>query len=122
MLPVMALTCVIVDDVASVRTAARALLERGGVRVVGECGTSAETLELVAALRPDVTLVDIDLGGESGFELVQRLAPAPTVLMSIHAEGDFTELIEASPALGFLPKTKLTAAALEAVLNGRRGT
>jgi hypothetical protein len=59
-----------------------------------------------------VTLVDIDLGGESGFDLVERLAPAPTVLMSLHSEADFTELIEASSALGFLPKSRLSAAAM----------
>jgi DNA-binding NarL/FixJ family response regulator len=122
MLAAVALTCVIVDDNPSVQSAARSLLERGGLKVVGVCGTSAETIALVAALRPDVTLVDIDLGGESGFELVEQLSPSPTVLMSIHAEGDFTDLIEASSALGFLPKARLSAAALEAVVNARPGT
>lgn len=110
------------DDNPFVQDAVRSLLERGGIDVAGVCGTSAETIVLVRSLQPDVTLIDVDLGDESGFELVERLAPAPTVLMSIHDEADFSELIEASSALGFLPKTKLSAEALKAVLNGRRGT
>jgi DNA-binding NarL/FixJ family response regulator len=121
MLGAMGLTCVIVDDSPSVQIAARSLLEREGIDVVGVYGTSAETIAAVAALRPDVTLVDIDLGGESGFELVERLSPAPTVLMSLHAEGDFAELIEASPALGFLPKARLSAAALRAFVSAPPG-
>jgi two-component system, NarL family, nitrate/nitrite response regulator NarL len=121
MLRVMALTCVIVDDSPSVQIAARSLLEREGIEVVGVCGTSAETIAVVAALRPDVTLVDIDLGSESGFDLVERLSPARTVLMSLHAEADFTELIEASSALGFLPKARLSAAAIEAFVSAPPG-
>ena len=81
----MTLRCLIVDDSPSFLRAARGLLERQGIAVVGTASTSDEAVALAAELRPDVTLLDIDLGGESGFELVQRLAPAPTVLMSIHA-------------------------------------
>ncbi len=65
----MVLRCVIVDDSARFLEAARALLEREGVDVVGVASTIAEALRLVDEVRPDVTLVDIDLGAESGFDL-----------------------------------------------------
>jgi DNA-binding NarL/FixJ family response regulator len=115
-------SCVIVDDNPNVLDAARALLGREGAQVLGTASTIAEGLQLVADVQPDVTLVDIDLGGESGFDLVARLAPARTILISTHTERDFADLIEASAALGFLSKSALSAAAIEAILSGRRGT
>jgi DNA-binding NarL/FixJ family response regulator len=41
--------------------------------VVGVASSSADAIRQAEWLRPDVTLVDIDLGGESGFELTRRL-------------------------------------------------
>jgi DNA-binding NarL/FixJ family response regulator len=119
------LRCLIVDDSARFLDAARALLERQGVTVVGVASSSAEALQRAEELRPDVTLLDIDLGGESGLELARRLhgqaspAPAPVILISTHAEQDYAELIAASPAIGFLPKTALSAAAIRDLLAGR---
>ena len=69
----MSLRCVIVDDSPGFVAAARSLLERQGLRVLGVASNCAEGLRLAAELRPDVVLVDIDLGGESGFELARRL-------------------------------------------------
>jgi DNA-binding NarL/FixJ family response regulator len=122
----MVLRCVIVDDSARFVEAARALLEREGVDVVGVASTIAEALRLVGEVRPDVTLVDIDLGAESGFDLASRLArngalaPSRAILISTHAEADFADLIDSSPAVGFLSKSDLSAQALYAILNESR--
>jgi DNA-binding NarL/FixJ family response regulator len=119
------LRCLIVDDSPRFLDAARGLLERQGVAVVGVASTSAEALWWAGELRPDVTLVDIDLGGESGLELARRLAggvgspAAPVILISTHAEQDYAELIAASPAVGFLPKTALSGEAIRGLLAGR---
>ena len=116
--------CLIVDDSPRFLAAARGLLERQGVVVVGVASSSAEALQRVKELRPDVTLLDIDLGGESGLELARRLhglastAATPVILISTHAEQDYAELIAASPAIGFLPKTALSAAAIHDLLAG----
>ena len=119
--------CVIVDDSAPFRDAAHAILESAGIAVVGMASTSAEALQLVKELRPDITLVDIDLGADSGFDLVRRLAEdgaspgSRTILISTHAEADFADLIEASPAVGFLSKSDLSATAMYAILNETPG-
>jgi DNA-binding NarL/FixJ family response regulator len=119
----MTLRCLIVDDSPRFLAAARGLLERQGMAVVGVASTSAEALERVQELRPDVTLVDIDLGGESGLELARRLhqqaapAPARVILVSTHAEEDYAELITASPAVGFLSKSTLSAGAIHDLLS-----
>ena len=82
---------------------------------------SAGAIRLVTELRPDVTLVDIDLGDEDGFELAQRLhaiSGAPKViLVSTHAEEDLAHLIERSPTLGFIAKARLSAQAIRDLLD-----
>ena len=107
--------CLIVDDSAHFVAAARGLLEREGVAVVGVASTGADALRCFEELRPDVTLVDLDLGGESGFDVAEQLhraaapTPSPVIFISTHAAQDFAELIETSPAVGFVAKSALSA-------------
>lgn len=114
----MALRTLIVDDNAHFLDAARDLLEREGITVAGVASTSAEASELARALRPDVILVDIDLGDESGFDLASELAggEAPVVLISAYAEAEFADLIAGSPAVGFVSKSALSATAISELL------
>jgi DNA-binding NarL/FixJ family response regulator len=114
----MTVRCLIVDDSTRFLDAARGLLEREGMIVVGVASTSSEAIRQAQRLRPDVTLVDIDLGGESGFELVRRLqrevglAPSEMILTSTHDRDDFAELISDCPTAGFLSKSDLSATAI----------
>lgn len=114
--------CLIVDDNSRFLHAVRGLLEREGIVVVGVASSIAEALRQAGELRPDVALVDIDLGGESGFELVRRLhgaaglPPMPVILMSAHAGEDYVDLIAASSAVGFLPKIRLSGDTIRGLL------
>jgi DNA-binding NarL/FixJ family response regulator len=117
-----ALRCVIVDDNASFLEAARVLLEREGLEVVAVASTGAEARRRAQELRPDVVLVDIVLGKESGFDLARHLvaddgAGPAVILISTHAEADFADLIAESPAAGFVPKSELSADAVRRVLD-----
>jgi CheY-like chemotaxis protein len=120
----MMLRCLIVDDNRRFLDVARNLLELEGVTVVGLASSIAEALDRVAELRPDVTLLDIELGGESGFDLARRLdqradtTTCPMILISTHAEADYADLIEASPVLGFLSKSALSGSAIRDLLRG----
>jgi DNA-binding NarL/FixJ family response regulator len=122
-----ALRCLIVDDNAGFLDAARALLEGQHVAVAGVASTGAEAVRRAGELRPDVALVDIDLGDEDGFEVARRLADpatgpvAPVILISTYAETDFADLVAQSPAVGFLSKADLSARAIDALLRGDRG-
>ena len=110
----------IVDDDVTFLSAARALLERDEVTVAGVASNSAEAVQRARELRPDVVLIDIRLGEESGFETARRLArdghSAALIMISTHAPEDYADLIAESPALGFLPKAKLSAAAIRRIL------
>ena len=119
----MAFDVLIVDDSQLFLDAARDLLERQGLRIVGLASTSAEAMRQSAELHPDVVLIDITLAGESGFELARQLsapdrAAAALILISTHARADFADLIAESPAAGFLPKSELSADAIRRIASG----
>jgi CheY-like chemotaxis protein len=116
----MPLRCLLVDDSDAFLETASLLLEREGVTVVGVASSIAEALQQVRALRPDVILVDIGLGDESGFTLAQHLARdhqrADVILISAGAEADYAELIANSPVAGFLAKSQLSASRIDRIL------
>ena len=124
----MPLRCLLVDDNEAFLEAASVLLGREGVTVVGMASSFAEALRQARALRPDVILVDIGLGEESGFDLARLLAQdgqgdqpghgagADVILISTAAETDYAELIAESPAAGFLPKSELSAQGITRIL------
>jgi CheY-like chemotaxis protein len=121
----MELRVLIVDDSASFSAAARDLLARQGLDVLELASTIAEALGHVSDLQPDVILVDINLGGESGFDFARRMAEdghgrsSSVILMSSHAEADFADLIAENDAVGFLAKSELSADAIRGILEQR---
>ena len=120
----MGFTCLIVDDNAEFLKTASGLLERQGVTVVGVASRISDALLMARDLRPDVSLVDLDLGDESGLDLAYRLTTTPgitaphVILISAYSEIDYADLIEASPAIGFLSKSELSGRAVEEALAG----
>jgi DNA-binding NarL/FixJ family response regulator len=121
----MACSVLIVDDNARFLDAARTLLVQQGLKVVGVASTAAEARGRAAELRPDVVLVDIMLGGESGFELARRLrrrarGGSAVILTSTHEPADFADLIDESPADGFVAKAELSAIAIQRILDAAR--
>ena len=118
-----AIRCLIVDDNAGFLKAASDLLQRQGMSVVGVASNISDALAKASELKPDVYLVDIDLGEESGLDLAYRLTTNPNIeasqviLISAYSEMDYADLIAASPAVGFLSKSDLSGKAVQETLN-----
>ena len=116
----MTLRCLIVDDNADFGDAATGLLEGQGITVVGIATSAGDALRKADVLRPQLALVDIKLGDQSGFDVARQLAmraeTPKVILISTEERQDYESLINASPALGFLPKTDLSAAAIHELL------
>jgi CheY-like chemotaxis protein len=118
----MPLRCLLVDDNEAFLEMASLLLEREGLTIVGVASDIAGGLRQVRALRPDLVLVDIGLGNESGFDLARLLAQdgqggaAAVILISTGAEADYRELIDDSPAAGFLAKSELSVRGISQLL------
>ena len=114
----MKLRVLIVDDNERFLDVARTSLTRDGIEVVATATTSANALRRTEEVRPDVALVDISLGEESGFVLTRQLIEAfpdlglRVVLISTQGEDELAELIAASPAVGFIAKSHLSPKAV----------
>ena len=121
----MSVRAVIVDDSAEFVRAARSLLEREGITVVDSATTGAGALRCAQEHDPDVVLLDVGLAEESGFDVAELLSRATgrrtrVILISALPEQDLRDLIQASPAIGFVPKSQLSANAITDLLDGAR--
>jgi two-component system LytT family response regulator len=83
-----ALRVLIVDDERLARRALRGPLEAlNGAAVVGEAGSVDAAAEQVRAAEPDVILLDVQMRGETGFDLLDRLDTAvQVVFVTAHDE------------------------------------
>jgi DNA-binding NarL/FixJ family response regulator len=114
----MATSVLIVDDHPSFRASARMLLEAEGFDVVGEAEDGYEALRAVQELRPDVVLLDVQLPDIDGPEVAARLAAAngasPAIILT--SSRDIEDIGACNGVRGFIPKSELSGAALEALL------
>jgi DNA-binding NarL/FixJ family response regulator len=124
----------LVDDHAMFREGVKLLLQRDSrLEVVGEAGDPAKALELVAREQPDIVLLDIDLAGHDGLDMIESLqASSPRsdviVLTGIRDEGLQARALR-SGAKGFVQKDQngdLVLGAIQKVRDGEiwfdRGT
>ena len=113
-------TLLIVDDSATFRAAARALLEAQAWTIVGEAPDGAAAVRAVAELEPQVVLLDVLLPDANGFDVAETIAGLPRppriVMCSTHAARTFGRRLADSQAAGFLPKSELSDAALAGIL------
>lgn len=110
----------VVDDHAVLRRGLVDIInDADGLVVCGEASSAREAHDGVRTLKPDVVTVDVTLGEESGFDLVERilLAPsAPRVLMlSGHDEPQFVERARSVGAAGYLDKSRVSSTFVRAL-------
>ena len=116
----MPLRLLLVDDSPGFLEIARTLLEQEGATVIGVARSLDDAKREARTLRPDVTLVDIDMPAMSGFDVVRELSESGDagrlILVSAHAPEEFAEMIESSPAICFISKAELSVEAIERCL------
>lgn len=115
----------LVDDHALVRAAITQAITAPDVEMVGEAATAEEALRIAPSLRPDVLLVDIDLPGMDGVQLVRELAPRlpDTRIVMLTISTSDRHLMDAmrSGAIGYLTKDITPDALLRAVRGAHAG-
>ena len=113
-------TILIVDDDPRFREQARDVLEAGGFIVVGQAVDGATGLAAARSLRPDFVLLDIGLPDVEGFEVARALAvdgPPPLVVLTSSRDARaYGRRLSTDPSLGFIPKERLSAAAIRALV------
>jgi len=107
---------IIADDAVIVRQGVARLLAERGIEVVGEAGGTPELLQLVAALRPDIAVIDIrmpptqtDEGLVAAREIRRRFPAVGTLVLSQHAESGYAlELVAGGDgSVGYLLKDRV---------------
>jgi len=117
------LRTVVIDDNAAFISAARSILDGSEFAIVGSATSAEEGLRVVEEMRPEVVLLDIDLGEDSGFSLAPRLrrgehgAMLKLILISAHPEAEFADLIAESRSLGFVAKSELSVRSLTRLID-----
>ncbi len=123
---VAALRIFLVEDHALVRAAVHnALGSAPDLDVIGEAATAEDALRFIPDLRPDVVIIDVDLPGMRGTELVRELAPRfPAtwlVMLTVsRSERDLLDSIRAG-ARGYLSKDLSPDALVKAIRGVRQG-
>jgi len=116
----------LVDDHPIVRAGLRRLMQGLGEIEVVEADNGRDAFQLFLAERPEVALIDVNLPGMGGFQLLRRLlaeTPHLKVLMfSMHAEQLYASQALAAGALGYVSKTASPEEILEAIRGVAEGS
>jgi two-component system response regulator NreC len=119
-------TVIIADDHSVVRTGLVALIQaEPDLQVLGEASDGESAVQLVAALRPDVLILDISMPRLNGIDALQQVraaSPATRVLIfSMHGDRGYRDEVLRAGAAGFITKDAPAAefqAALRQVVSG----
>jgi two-component system nitrate/nitrite response regulator NarL len=104
--PAPALRVMLVDDHALVRSAVSQAISAPDVELVAEAATAEDAFALALAVRPDIMLLDIDLPGMNGLQMLEELSPrlpdTKIVMLTVSdSERDMLEAL-ARGAAGYL--------------------
>ena len=125
-LPTQKSRILIVDDHPLFREGMQQMIDRNAsLEVCGEASSPAAAMKAVAALEPDMVLVDISLEGGDGIDLIKNLKEKhenlPILVISMHNESLYAERALRAGALGYVMKNeaaRVVKAAILKVLGG----
>ena len=119
------LRVMLVDDHALVRSAVRGALDAPDIEVVAEASSAEAALDEALRARPDIILLDVDMPGMSGLQLIRELRPRlpDTQIVMLSVSGDDRNVVEAMRhgAAGYLTKDLGPEALQRAVRGIRQG-
>jgi two-component system invasion response regulator UvrY len=121
------ITILIADDHTLIRETWSFILNRDPrFEVVAETGSGEEAIELVKKLRPDVTMMDINLPGINGIEATEQIrkyCPAARILaVSLHTQPSYAKEIMKKGAMGYVTKNSSKEEMFQAITEVYNGT
>jgi len=119
------LRVMLVDDHALVRSAVRQAIDAPDVQLVAEAASAEDAFALALSMRPDVLLLDIDLPGMNGIQMLEELSPRlpETKIVMLTVSDSERDMIEAigRGAAGYLTKDLTPEALLRALRGAQKG-
>jgi len=118
-LPLQGIRVFLVDDHPAVREGLSLLLAHKGLVICGEASCKDEALPLLATAEPDIVLVDLTLGDESGITLIETLrkddCAIKCLVYSMHDDSERIQAALAAGANGYVTKREVAATLLTAI-------
>src|SRR5690606_25959795 len=105
----MIIKLLLVDDHDIVRTGLRMVIEKmPGIKIVGEAKDGQQAMDMVAEVKPDVVLMDINMPRISGLEATRKITAADPyvriIILTIHAQNPYPKQLLDAGANGYLTK------------------
>ncbi|MHB8779757.1 MAG: response regulator [Candidatus Geothermincolia bacterium] len=116
----------VVDDHEVVREGVVRILERqGGITVVALARTGEEAMDKIILFRPEVVIVDIELPGINGIELIKRIkhehADVECVTLTVYDDEEFAKQAIKAGAIGYVVKDAAQEELVHAVVAAAKG-
>jgi DNA-binding NarL/FixJ family response regulator len=109
----------LVDDHALIRSGVAAAIAQKNFEVVAEASSVSQGLAMLNTHKPEITLIDINLGSGSGIDLIKQAKKDGTsskfVVLTMHDDNQTLELAKAAGAVAFITKSAPTDRLLEVV-------
>jgi DNA-binding NarL/FixJ family response regulator len=116
----------LVDDHALIRAGLANLLTQHHHEVVAEASTSSQASAMINTHKPEIVLVDINLGASSGIDLIKEIkksnAESKFVVLTMHDDTQTLESAKAAGAIAFITKSAPTESLLEILQTISTGT
>jgi DNA-binding NarL/FixJ family response regulator len=116
----------LVDDHALIRAGLANLLTQNNHEVVAEASTSSQASALINTHKPEIVLVDINLGTSSGIDLIKEIKKSNTeskfVVLTMHDDTQTLESAKDAGAIAFVTKSAPTESLLEILQTIATGT
>jgi DNA-binding NarL/FixJ family response regulator len=111
---------VIIEDHTMVREMWKVLLSHDtGFRILADCGTISEAKKIIRSKKADVILLDINLAGDSGFDLMPEImhycADSKILVVSMHNILHYAKKVLRMGAMGYVTKNSTNQELVEAI-------
>jgi DNA-binding NarL/FixJ family response regulator len=115
------ITILITEDHTLIRQTWNFLLNSDPrLQVIADCGSGEEAVELATKMRPDVVLMDINLGGINGIEatqLIRKFSPGSKILgISLHTQPAYARKMMQQGAMGYVTKNSPGEEMIKAII------
>ncbi|HXT74485.1 MAG TPA: response regulator transcription factor [Candidatus Angelobacter sp.] len=121
----MPIQVMLADDHQIIRQSLRVLLEREGLKIVGEASNGQEAVRIAESLHPDVAVLDVSMSVLNGIDAakeIQKVSPqTKTVFLTIHDEDPYLLDALRVGAKGYVVKTHAAENLVQAIREASRG-
>ncbi|MFZ0333285.1 MAG: response regulator transcription factor [Candidatus Acidiferrales bacterium] len=119
----MPIQVLLADDHQIVRQSLRLLLEREGLKVVGEASNGRDAIRMAELTHPDVAVLDVSmpiLNGLDAAKEIQKVSPrTKTIFLTVHDEDPYLLDALRSGAKGYVVKTHAAENLIQAGISRR---